>query len=244
MYFQISQISTEQVTQVETRTRGQANNKLWKDIRLKHITASNVGKICKSTDRRDMIALTHDLITPKNISSKPLKYGRLYEPVAVVKYEKAYNVSTVECGLFISQTNPILAASPDRLLGDDTVIEVKCPYSAREQIISPSTIPYLEYLDGTLQLKQNHDYYYQIQGQMFCTQRFICNLVVYTKEDLKVIIVKYDNQFVLNMLEKLSKFYKRYFKDALLEKFVYRDYHKYSFCTEIDWKEQYNDLSK
>lgn len=38
-------------------------------------------------------------------------------------------VKQEECGLFIMKDRPYLAASPDRLLGTMTVLEVKCPYT-------------------------------------------------------------------------------------------------------------------
>jgi len=41
-----------------------------------------------------------------------------------------------ECGLFISKERPYLGASPDRLLAETSVIEVKCPYSSRNMEVS------------------------------------------------------------------------------------------------------------
>jgi hypothetical protein len=37
-----------------------------------------------------------------------------------------------DCGLFISEHHPFLAASPDGVIGDDGLIEIKCPYTARD----------------------------------------------------------------------------------------------------------------
>lgn len=36
------------------------------------------------------------------------------------------------CGLFFYEQYSFLAASPDGLVNDDTCIEVKCPFSARD----------------------------------------------------------------------------------------------------------------
>ena len=48
----------------------------------------------------------------------------------------------------------MLAASPDRLIGDDTVVEVKSPFTARTKPIDVTTIDFLT-LDqnGSLTLK-------------------------------------------------------------------------------------------
>ena len=37
----------------------------------------------------------------------------------------------------------MLAASPDGLIGDDTVVEVKCPFTARTKPIDATTIDFL-----------------------------------------------------------------------------------------------------
>ena len=88
----------------------------------------------------------------------------MYESTAVEDYEKDKNVSTKACGLFVSLTHPYIAASPDRLLGSDTVIEVKCPHSAKDQMITNISVPWLKIDDkGDLEPDRKHAYYHQIQ---------------------------------------------------------------------------------
>lgn len=36
----------------------------------------------------------------------------------------------IPCGLFIDSEIPFLAATPDGLVGNDTIVEIKCPFSA------------------------------------------------------------------------------------------------------------------
>lgn len=72
-----------------------------------------------------------------------------------------------KCGFFISAEYPFLGASPDGLLGEDTIIEIKCPYSSRKSLINEITVPYLYYNNGELALKKNHPYYAQVQGQLY-----------------------------------------------------------------------------
>lgn len=47
----------------------------------------------------------------------------------------------------MSKTLPFLGASPDRVVNDDVICEVKCPFSAKDKDISPVTVPYLK-LEG------------------------------------------------------------------------------------------------
>lgn len=77
-----------------------------------------------------------------------------------------------------------MAASPDGLVGDDCIIEIKCPFSIRdytpENAYEEKKIKYLEKKNEKLVLKKNHDYFYQIQGQLHITQKKYCYFVVWT----------------------------------------------------------------
>ncbi|CAH2084538.1 unnamed protein product [Euphydryas editha] len=125
-----------------------------------------------------------------------------------------------------SKERPYLAASPDGLLGSQTLIEVKCPYASRFKNITPNTVPYLFKENSDLQLKTNSPYYYQIQGQLYCTGRDFCNLIVYTFKDLKVIFVSRNDAFIVNMLMNLDSFYENYFKEVIFNKYLYYNYER------------------
>lgn len=96
-------------------------------------------------------------------------------------------------------------------------------------VFTEATVPYLRNINGKFCLDQIHDYYYQVQGQMFCCNRKQCHFVIYTFEDIKVIMVKRDDVFIQGMLEKLTSFYNNYFRRELLDKFYYRRTHQYVF---------------
>ena len=215
---------------MEQATRGQSSNRLWRGERLRHVTSSNFATICKATDRRDMSVLAKSLVTQqKQLRAPAILHGQKYEAVAVEKYEDAMCSGTFECGMFISTSHPMLAASPDRVVDGNTLLEVKCPYSARHQVISQITVPYLKSVDGDLQLDKSHSYYYQIQGQLYCADKGSCDFVVYTIKDMVVIRVVRDDQFIADMLEKLLNFYKQFYQSALLEKLLFRNYYDYNF---------------
>ena len=140
------------------------------------------------------------LTTHRDIRSKAILHGRKYEHVAVEKFEARWGIKTEPCGIFVSQTHPQLAASPDRIVDQDTVLEVKCPYARRAKLISSETVPYLKESDGALVLDPNHDYHYQIQGQLFCSDRKLCLFVVYTLRDIAMIRIERDEGFINTML--------------------------------------------
>lgn len=190
------------------------------------ITASKFGEICKATNKKDFKSLARSMTTYSNVRSAPLLHGSKYETSAINKYESMTGNKARKCGLFISQIHPMIAASPDGIVNDNILIEVKCPYAARDKPISHVTVPYL---NENLHLKSDHIYYYQVQGQMFCADKDLCDFVVYTFADTKVVRIRRDQDFIDRMLEKLLKFYKEYFEDAVITRFLYKDYYSYSF---------------
>ena len=86
-------------------------------------------------------------------------------------------LSVEECGLFVSLDKGYLAASPDGIVGKDGLVEVKCPIICRDNNIEDlarQDISFCLQYDETedkLRLKRNHNYYYQIQGQLHIANR-------------------------------------------------------------------------
>ena len=87
-------------------------------------------------------------------------------------FEKEFG-PTKKCGIFISKMRPNFAASPDAIY-NDALVEVKCPFVLKTT--KPNDLSQLNpdqkrahCRDVTLKLKKEHDYYGQVQMQMFCT---------------------------------------------------------------------------
>ena len=57
-----------------------------------------------------------------------------------------------------------------------------------------------------IQLKRSHKYFYQIQGQMFCTQLKRFNFVVYFRKNLPLYIetVTFDEHFCRQILPRIE----------------------------------------
>ena len=117
-------------------------------------------------------------------------------------------------GIVVSLERPYLGCSPDGLIGDDALIKVKCPFAARHKHITVETVDYL-YLDdqtGLLSLKTDHDYYSQVQGQLYVTDRKMCFFVVYTLCDCLVIEVKRNDTFICKLNDQLDAFFSHSFR--------------------------------
>ena len=109
------------------------------------------------------------------------------------------HLTVIQCGLFISTENAWLAASPDGIVEDCTngssrtsgLLDIKNPYSARKmtllEAVEKSTFCLEKDKDsGTYTLKKKHDYFYQIQCQLYCTNKDCCDLVVNTEREIHV----------------------------------------------------------
>ncbi|CAC5384454.1 unnamed protein product [Mytilus coruscus] len=224
----ISTITDEEISKIESFTSGQAKKPRWKEERCKRLQSSSFGRICKATERTDFEKLARSMTEIVDLKTAPILHGQKYEKSALSKYEQDFGRSPVNCGIYVRKSHPFIAASPDGII-NDTVVEVKCPFVAKDKMISPKTIPFLLYNDGKLMLNESHNYYYQVQGQMFCTNLKNCHFVVFTLQEVQYIHIKRDDIFIQNMVEKLEDFYKTYFRKAILQKFLYKDYDKYSF---------------
>ena len=123
------------------------------------------------------------MVARTSVSSRVTAHGRRYEPVAVETFKKTTGLVVSRFHLSVSQHQPYLAASPDRLVDDDTVLEGKCPLTSRNQAISPATAPYLRKVDNELILDRNHNYYYQVLGQLFCAEKMCCFFCIFTLAD-------------------------------------------------------------
>ena len=135
---------------------------------------------------------------------------------------------TRDCGLFVHKDYPWLAASPDSVVVEfKSLLEVKCPYSAKDKNIDHVSVPYLKETNSGLTLDKNHIYYYQIQGQLACANVDSCYFCVFTQKDFYIEKISRDNNFICDMLRKLETFYKNHFEKALLDKYVYKFFDKY-----------------
>ncbi|GBN98515.1 hypothetical protein AVEN_192513-1 [Araneus ventricosus] len=63
-----------------------------------------------------------------------MKYGRLHESDAVKYISNELKIEVNSCGFFVKKEEPYLGATPDVLIGDDGILEIKCPSSCAKCI--------------------------------------------------------------------------------------------------------------
>lgn len=146
---------------------------------------------------------------------KSIQWGIHHEEDARVMFEAAMKMKVIPTGLWLHPSG-ILGASPDGLVRDDTIIEIKCPFShrnsTREELIADTNYC----LDSNGQLKSGHHYYYQIQGQLHILQRQKCYLVVWTTRVVVIVEVVNNKDRKFN-IERLISFYNTHLLPKLME---------------------------
>ena len=93
--------------------------------------------------------------------------------------EEGNGLKVEECGLFVDTAIGYLAATPDGTVGQDSLVEVKCPMKCLEnkmEDLARNDSTFCLEMTGKgktgLRLKKNHNYYYQIQGQLHIAKRY------------------------------------------------------------------------
>lgn len=179
---QVSEVERDAISE-ETKLQGCSPK--WLEYRHVRITASFCKTIFKLGDDKDNTAVLKKIRGISNFSNSDTKYGNDNEEVARQAYIRTRNLlpGVVRiCGLMISLEKGIFACSPDGLVDTDGLLEIKCPallvnLSWEEWLKKPSCC--LKMIDGVLQLKQDHDYMYQIIMQLFVTGRKWCDFYLW-----------------------------------------------------------------
>jgi len=126
------------------------------------------------------------------------EWGIANEPGAIKEYEMETGITVKPAGFYTHQE--WLGASPDGLVGEEGLIEVKCPYSLRHE---KAPVPFKP-------LAMQMHYYAQIQIQLFITGRPWCHFYQWTPAESRNEIVAYDNHWIESNMPTLLAFYQRY----------------------------------
>lgn len=209
-YLKKIELSPEEIVQIEIKTRNQGNSMEWRNLRRQKLTASNFGDVCRRQLHTPCKNIVRRILYPKKIDTESLRYGRRNEKRAIEALEREIGVNITPSGLFIHEKKPYFAATPDGLVNSDGIIEIKCPYSARnltpDEGIEKRQITMWK-RDGSL--NKNHKWFYQVQGQLEMSGREYCIFCIWTPKGIKYEIINRDRIFwEENMEPKLELFYK------------------------------------
>ena len=171
----------------------------WFAARLGRVTASRVNDIVARTktgysaSRDNYLAqLVCERLTGKGAESytnAAMAHGTETEPLARAAYEMKNSVLVDEVG-FVQHPTLMAGASPDGMVGQDGLIEIKCPQTNT-------------HIDTLLSGKIPNKYKAQMTWQMLCTGRKWCDFISFDPrlpQELQMFVqrypydVKYANQ--------------------------------------------------
>jgi putative phage-type endonuclease len=180
----------------------------WFAARIGKVTASRVADVLAKTKSgysasRDnyMAQLVCERLTGQRedfFTSAAMQHGTDTEPLARAAYESLKDVLVDEVG-FVPHPSIIMAgASPDGLVGDNGLLEIKCPNTAT-------------HIDTLLSQTVPGKYNTQMQFQMACTDREWCDFVSFDNrlpEELQLFVkrVPRDNMYIRLMEDEIVKF--------------------------------------
>ncbi|PNX47951.1 MAG: hypothetical protein BV456_10340 [Thermoplasmata archaeon M8B2D] len=149
----------------------------WHEHRLGRITASQFATAMSGLKTKGFNDLVLDIAAEivsgeieESYSNAIMERGIELEPVAAEEYHNLFDIELTEVGFCIpDENNPLhdwVGVSPDRLIGDNGLLEIKCPLRKT----------HWNYL------KENQlpaEYKWQVQGQLFITGREYCDFFSY-----------------------------------------------------------------
>ena len=166
------------------------------------------------------------IIQSKKISTPATRYGIENEKVALEKYTIYQrtnghpDIIVSPSGFHTSSEYPYLGSSPDGAVYDPSdmqqpfgFLEIKYPYSSRAQTPAeacntPGFCCNFDASSGILFLKENHQYYAQVQRKMAIGEHPWCDFVIYTNKGISVQRVACNVDFWnKTLLPKLTCFY-------------------------------------
>lgn len=174
------------------------NTEAWDKLRLGRFTASIFKDLFMGKQtagyKKAIYAPVYERLTgekPNDFQSDYMERGHEIEPVAAIHYAELKGVELQPGGFWT--VGDWIGASPDRLVGDDGLLEIK----------SPAWNTMFDYL-----LKQSlpNIYHWQVVGQLYVTGREWCDFIAYHPK-LKPLIIRIerDDREIAKLKEVLDE---------------------------------------
>lgn len=148
----------------------------WLALRCGKFTASRFSDLMARTKSGPSASRTNllALLAVERLTGKPaetyqnaaMARGTELEPEARIAYEQRIGALVEESAFVPHPTLPYVGMSPDGLVGDDGLVEIKCPNAAK-------------HIEALRRGAHAVEYRWQIQGQLWVSGRAWCDAVSY-----------------------------------------------------------------
>jgi len=219
-YSQKVKMNEEQIKEIETKSRNQTHDHIWKAERRHRLTSSVFGKVMSRRPTNVSSCLVKNLLYTNFKGNINTIRGLAEEDHTVTEYKNLKgNVDVRKVGLCISSEYPYLGTSPDGIVTENNqegLIEIKNFLQNNRFTIKEAVkkVPNfcLEERDNELKLKQTNEIYYQIQGQLNILNKPWCDFVLRRTNpyDIHVERIYRNKQVWQEMVPKLSAFYYKF----------------------------------
>lgn len=182
----------------------------WYAARRERLTGSNIGAALGVNPWKTPEDLIRQMVrdyhgAPSEFSGNmATEYGTAHEPLATMDYMGKTGRHPEECGFYVHPEYPWLGASPDAFVDDDRLLEAKCPFGLRNKKGAD--------LVFKTSAEQPH-YYAQMQIELACTGRTVCDFYQWTPSGDSLEEVDYSAEWFAENLPRLEKFYQWYLSE-------------------------------
>lgn len=182
-------------------------SKEWLMMRLGKLTASKFsdvmakgrGSAPSKTRESYMYQLAAEILTGEpqdSFTNKAMEWGNECEPAARAAYELKHDIDVVQCAFI--ERDQWVGVSPDGLVGENGLLEIKCPNSVTQ-------------IKRVLSGEFPKEYTAQVQGQLWVSGREWCDFVSYdprinTDADYFEIRVFRDEEYIENLATQCTDF--------------------------------------
>ena len=165
-------------------SKGRGKDKEWGQMAMSYIYTKIAEK---------MTGVPH--YTPE---TNAMQWGTDHEAEAIEYYNNVTGNDATPMGKVFIEFNDNCGGSPDGFVGEDGVIEVKCPYNSANHIET--------FIEKTMK----KEYFYQCQGNMLFTGRKWCDFISYDPrmpENMQMVIIRVerDDEVCNSIAERIQK---------------------------------------
>ena len=161
----------------------------WKE----RIDAKNFGPIIKMQGKA-----TYDICRAGEKETEESKYRRDHLTDAIKKLEQILSTEvTRKTVRFADKEHKFLVAIPDGLINSDKMVDIRCPLRCSKLSMEKVAVEDENFClerceDGRLKLREDHDYFYQVQGALNLSLRDFCFFVVWSPSEFHYQVIQRD----------------------------------------------------
>jgi len=180
----------------------------WFDARKGRVAGSSVGAILgldpnrtRDDVMRDMVRAYHG--APREFQGNiATQWGVIHENEARDDFEHQTGLKVVSASFCVHPHQEWIGASPDGFVGDEDLLEIKCPFGIRN-----------EERPAFKTAEEQPHYMAQMQIQMYVTERIRCYFWQWTPHGYRLEDVHYDPDMIADIVPKLRAFYEEYLEE-------------------------------